>query len=201
MARVPFHGPIGAVRLGRVDGQLVAFPTAEELENSDLDLVVASTEQAVVMIEGFGEELPENEMGDAIMEAHRLNQEVIALQKELAQAAGLPPWELPETPIDPLRQTIYARYGEQLRQTKQIVMKGERNAAARELLNTIIKELVPTEGSAASPVGTEAPAGGPEGEAGHAGDSAPSPVPADTPVTPAASRRPSRRSRSGSSAS
>ena len=88
LARGPFLGPIGAVRLGRVDGQLVAFPTAEELENSDLDLVVASTEKAVVMIEGFGEELPENEMGDAIMEAHRLNQEIIALQKELVEAAG-----------------------------------------------------------------------------------------------------------------
>src|SRR5215471_17616942 len=123
LAQVPFLGPIGAVRLGRIDGQLVAFPTAEELENSDLDLVVASTEKAVVMIEGFGEELPESEMGDAIMEAHRLNQEVIALQKELAQAAGLPPLELPETPPDPLRQTIYAGYGEQLRQSKQIVMK------------------------------------------------------------------------------
>jgi polyribonucleotide nucleotidyltransferase len=181
MARAPFHGPIGAIRLGRVEGQLVAFPTAEELENSDLDLVVASTENAVVMIEGFAEELPEPEMGDAIMEAHRLNQEVIALQKELAQAAGQPPWELPATAIDPLRQTIYARYGDQLRQTKQIVMKGERNAAARELLNAIIKELVPTEGSAASPVvGSEAP----QGESGHAGDAAPSPVPADTPVTP-----------------
>src|SRR5215470_4028463 len=105
MARAPFLGPIGAIRLGRVDGQFVAFPTAEELENSDLDLVVASTEKAVVMIEGFGEELPESEMGDAIMAAHRLNQEVIALQKELAQAAGLPPLELPETPPDPLRQT------------------------------------------------------------------------------------------------
>ena len=91
LAQVPFFGPVGAIRLGRVDGQLVAFPTAAELEESDLDLIVASTEKAIVMIEGFGEELPEPEMGDAIMEAHRLNQEVIALQKELIEAVGLPP--------------------------------------------------------------------------------------------------------------
>ena len=91
LARVPFLGPIGAIRLGRIDGQLVAFPTAEELEKSDLDLIVSSTEKAIVMIEGFGEELPEPEMGDAIMEAHRLNQELIALQKELIEAVGLPP--------------------------------------------------------------------------------------------------------------
>src|SRR5437868_392834 len=57
LARVPFLGPVGAIRLGRVEGQLIAFPTAEELENSDLDLIVASTEKAVVMVEGFGEEI------------------------------------------------------------------------------------------------------------------------------------------------
>ena len=72
---------MGSIRLGRVDGKLVAFPTAEELEKSDLDLIVSSTEKAVVMIEGFGEELSDAEMGDAIMEAHRLNQELIELQK------------------------------------------------------------------------------------------------------------------------
>ncbi len=189
LAQLPYNGPIGAVRLGRVDGQLVAFPTAEELENSDLDLVVASTEKAVVMIEGFGEELPENEMGDAIMEAHRLNQEIIAMQKELTESAGLPPMEKPATPPDSLRQTIYAKYGDRLKETKQIVMKAERNGAARELLATIIKELVPAEGAATSPTtgpgGAESVSAGSEGgdESGH-GETAPSPVPADTPVTP-----------------
>ena len=148
LAQVPFYGPIGAIRLGRVDGQLVAFPTAEELENSDLDLVVASTEKAVVMIEGFSEELPENEMADAIMEAHRLNQEIIALQKELAEAAGRPALEMQPARADPLRQTIYARHADRLKEIKQIVMKAERNTATKELLNTIIKELVPAEGTA-----------------------------------------------------
>ncbi len=93
LARVPFWGPVGAIRLGRIDGRFVALPTAEELEDSDLDLIVASTEKAIVMIEGFGEELPEPEMADAIMEAHRLNQELIALQKELLAEVGLPPFE------------------------------------------------------------------------------------------------------------
>ena len=86
LARVPFFGPVGAIRLGRVDGQLVAFPTAAELEESDLDLIVSSTEKAIVMIEGFGEEIPEPEMGDAIMEAHRFNQELIALQKRTGRS-------------------------------------------------------------------------------------------------------------------
>src|SRR3954468_21931114 len=59
LARVPFYGPIGAVRLGRIDGGFVPFPTVDELADSDLDLVVASTDRTIVMIEGFGQELPE----------------------------------------------------------------------------------------------------------------------------------------------
>src|SRR5262249_43113681 len=106
LARVPFLGPVGAIRLGRIDGRLVALPTAEEQEDSDLDLVVASTEKAIVMIEGFGNELPEREMADAIMEAHRLNQELIALQKQLLADVGLPPLEPPVVPEEPLRHTI-----------------------------------------------------------------------------------------------
>ncbi len=144
LARTPFLGPVGAIRLARVDGQLVAFPTAQELEDSDLDLVVASTEKTVVMIEGFGEELPELEMGDAIMEAHRLNQEVIALQRELLEAVGVAPFEHPHVEADPLRGLILERYGERLRQVKQIVMKAERNSATREILEIAQKELAET---------------------------------------------------------
>ena len=177
LARVPFLGPVGSIRLGRIEGKLIAFPTAEELDNSDLDLIVSSTEKAVVMIEGFGEELPEDEMAEAIMEAHRLNQELIALQKELIAAVGLPPHEHPPVTIDPLRQTIYDRYAEQLRDTKQIVMKAERNAATKALLNTIIKDLVPAEPGAV-------PAASPSQETPPP-DAAPSPVPAEVEVTPA----------------
>jgi polyribonucleotide nucleotidyltransferase len=177
LARVPFLGPVGAVRLGRIDGRLVAFPTADEVAQSDLDLIVSSTEKTIVMIEGFGEELPETEMGDAIMEAHRLNQEIIALQAELIDAMGLPILEPPEVKIDRLRETIYERYGAALREAKQTVMKAERNSATRLLLESIIKELVPAE---PTPVVSAQPD---LGEHPVPGDPAPSPVPADAPVT------------------
>src|SRR3954471_20366880 len=52
LAQVPFHGPIGGIRLGRIEGQLVVLPTADQMKESDLDLVVASTSKAIVMIEG-----------------------------------------------------------------------------------------------------------------------------------------------------
>ncbi|WP_422926204.1 polyribonucleotide nucleotidyltransferase [Singulisphaera sp. PoT] len=146
LARVPFMGPIGAVRLARVEGELIVLPTSEEQVNSDLDLVVASTNRAIVMIEGFGDEIPEPEMLDAIMTAHRYNQEIIALQHDLVAALGLPPFETPQTPDDPLRQTLYERFAHELRGIKQIHGKADRNTASKELLKRITAEFCP-EGS------------------------------------------------------
>src|SRR3954451_14115392 len=131
LAQVPFNGPIGGVRLARIKGELVPLPNVEELRESDLDLVVASTSRAIVMIEGFGDEVPEPEMLDAIMTAHRLNQDVIALQHDLLAAAGLPPYEPPKPEPDPLLQTLYDRYAQDLKQLKQIHLKADRNSAVK----------------------------------------------------------------------
>jgi polyribonucleotide nucleotidyltransferase len=147
LARVPFFGPIGAIRLARVDDNYVVLPSVDEQKESDLDLVVASTDKAVVMIEGFGEELPEPEMFDAIMHAHKLNQEVIALQHALLEAAGLPPYE-PPTPIpDALVPVLYERYASDLKQAKQIHLKAERNNAVKELTKRAALELAPEGGT------------------------------------------------------
>ncbi|WP_337174162.1 polyribonucleotide nucleotidyltransferase [Paludisphaera sp.] len=161
LAKAPFLGPIGAVRLARVDGQLVPFPTAEEVAQSDLDLIVASTANAIVMIEGFGEELPESEMGDAIIEAHRINQELIALQYDLLEAAGHDRPEHRPAPPDGLKALLLERYGHRLREVKQIVMKQERNAATKEILEAAIADLIPADGEPAA-----VPPGGP-GEDAH----------------------------------
>ena len=170
LTRAPFQGPIGAVRLARVEGKLIALPTVEELEQSDLDLVVASTTKAVVMIEGFGEELPEPEMADAIMRAHHLNQEVIQLQFDLLEAVGLSIPEHVETPADPLRQVLHDRYAERLREIKQIVLKQERNRATKDVLDQVIKELIPADGT---------PLAVPTGHVGESGE-----APVEVPVTP-----------------
>ncbi|MGA7498275.1 MAG: polyribonucleotide nucleotidyltransferase, partial [Isosphaeraceae bacterium] len=170
LTKAPFQGPIGAVRLARVKGKLIAFPTVEELEKSDLDLVVASTTKAVVMIEGFGEELPEPEMADAIMRAHHLNQEVIQLQFDLLEAVGLSIPEHVETPADPLRQVLHDRYADRLREIKQIVLKQERNSATKDLLDQVIRDLIPADGT---------PLAVPTGHMGESGE-----APAEAPVTP-----------------
>ncbi|MFO0956370.1 MAG: polyribonucleotide nucleotidyltransferase [Isosphaeraceae bacterium] len=141
----PFLGPIGSTRLARVDGQLVSFPTAADMEKSDLDLIVASTNRAVVMIEGFGQEIPEPEMLAAILEAHRINQILIEMQHELRAAAGLPPLEHPPEAEDGLVNQLHERYSHALREAKKIVMKQERNAAVKELEGRVLAEMVPAE--------------------------------------------------------
>jgi polyribonucleotide nucleotidyltransferase len=148
LARVPFLGPIGAIRLGRVNDQLVVLPDADEIKESDLDLVVASTTERIVMIEGFAQEFPEPEMLEAIMTAHRYNQEIIALQHELLAVAGLPPYEKPHIEPDALLQTLHDRYAGDLRQVKQIHLKADRNSATKELVKKAVEELCPAEPTA-----------------------------------------------------
>jgi polyribonucleotide nucleotidyltransferase len=148
---VPFFGPIGACRIGYVNDQYVVFPTADELTTSILDLVVASTAHAIVMIEGFGKEWPEDEMAEAIMLAHQYNQELISLQHELRAATGLPPLEVPADEPDPLIATLHGRYAHDLRAAKNTVLKHERNDKVAELEKRVIAEMAAPEGIDAGP--------------------------------------------------
>ena len=86
---LPFLGPLGAVRLGLVDGQFIPFPTHDELEVSELDLIISGSREAVLMIEGFSRELPEDRMLEAIAEAHRYVRELCELQLELVEKLGV----------------------------------------------------------------------------------------------------------------
>jgi len=146
LAHVPFMGPIGSIRLGRIDGQLIPLPTGAELRKSDLDLIVASTDKLIVMIEGFGQELPEPEMYEAIMTAHRYNQEMIALQHDLIAAMGLPAWEKVVFEPDPIRQSLYEGFGRDLKQAKQTHGKADRKAAAKAVLDRAMSQYCPSEG-------------------------------------------------------
>jgi len=87
---IPFAGPIGAVRVGRVNGELVANPTHDERAQSDLDLVYVGTENDVIMIEGSAKEIPEAEFTKALEFAHGHAREMIQAQKELASMVGKP---------------------------------------------------------------------------------------------------------------
>src|SRR6201998_1196008 len=91
---IPFAGPIGAVRVGRVKGQLVVNPTHSQRQLSKLDLVYVGTSEDIVMIEGAADQLPEEEFIKAIEFAHPFVREIIEMQRELASVAGKPKREV-----------------------------------------------------------------------------------------------------------
>ncbi|MTI62565.1 MAG: polyribonucleotide nucleotidyltransferase [Methylophaga sp.] len=90
---IPFNGPLGAARVGYVDGQYVLNPAKAQLDNSALDLVVAGTESAVLMVESEASELPEEVMLGSVMFGHQQMQTAINLVKELQAEAGKPAWD------------------------------------------------------------------------------------------------------------
>ncbi len=85
---IPFEGPIAAVRVGRVEGQLIANPTLEQIEQSDVEIVIAGSRDAVMMVEGEAKFLTETEMLDAIFFGHEALQPLITIQEELAKLVG-----------------------------------------------------------------------------------------------------------------
>ena len=85
---IPFNGPIGAVRVGRVDGKFILNPTFQQLTTSDLDLVVAGTRSAVIMIESGSNELSEEVIFDAVKFGHKEMQPIIDLQEKMAKEVG-----------------------------------------------------------------------------------------------------------------
>jgi polyribonucleotide nucleotidyltransferase len=93
LSGIPFDGPIGAARVGYADGQYLLNPTATELAASQLDLVVAGTDRAVLMVESEAQQLPEDVMLGAVMFGHEQLQVVIQAINEMADAAGAPAWD------------------------------------------------------------------------------------------------------------
>ncbi len=87
---IPFGGPVGAVRIGYVDGAFVVNPTTTQMENSTLDLRVGGTEDAILMVEAGADEIPEDVMLEALRLAHESMQDVIRMQKEMAAQIGKP---------------------------------------------------------------------------------------------------------------
>ncbi len=90
ISEIPFLGPIGAVRVGRIGGKFVINPTFSQLADSELDLVVAGTRDAIMMVEAGAKILPEDVMAEAILFGHRSLQPLIDLQEQLREAVGKP---------------------------------------------------------------------------------------------------------------
>lgn len=140
---LPFAGPIASVRVGRVNGEFIAFPTVTDLEESDLDLIVSGSDESVAMIEGFAKEMPENEMADAIAFAHTVIRDVISLQRELYEKVQPEKIAFVAPPDDGVDTRLQADYFDELRLAKQTTLKQDRADAVAALKKRAQVALIP----------------------------------------------------------
>ena len=154
LSGVPFNGPIGAARVGYKNGAYLLNPSDKELQTSDLDLVVAGTEGAVLMVESQANELPEDVMLGAVMYGHEQMQVVINAIRELAAKAGKPAWDWQPAPAD---EALIAKVRElahdKLVAAYQIADKQERQAAVAAVHEAAQAALVSEDGWNAAAVG------------------------------------------------
>jgi len=137
---IPFLGPVGAVRVGRVDGQFVINPTVEQMERSELDLVVAGTKDAVMMVEAGAKELPESVMLDAIMFGHEEVKRIVALQEEMRAAVGKPKAEVKLHEPDPdVAAWVRERAADAIKEAVRSPIKQEREENVRRLKEQIVQ--------------------------------------------------------------
>ena len=141
----PFLGPIGAVRVALVGEDLVLFPTAAELAESKLDLIVAGSKESVLMIEGFGDQLPEDVMADAIMFGHEAISELCDLQLELAEKCGVEPPVVEAPEVNPFDKIVSERAYSRLKESKVGKSKADRHAISDEIKAELKGEFFPDE--------------------------------------------------------
>ncbi|MEQ8852291.1 polyribonucleotide nucleotidyltransferase [Gimesia sp.] len=145
LSPVPFQGPIGAVRLGRINGELITFPTREQIAESDLDLIVAGSSKSVLMIEGFGSQIPEDEMSAAIMHAHSELKKIIDLQLELREKAGVEPFVYEAPPENPFIAKLDDPIYQKLAAAMQSTVKAERREGTKVIHNELVEKFFPEE--------------------------------------------------------
>jgi polyribonucleotide nucleotidyltransferase len=137
ISKIPFLGPLGACRVGRVDGEFVVNPTHKQLESSDLNMLVGGTKEAINMIEVGAKELSESVIAEGIQKAHEAIQEIVAMIEELQ--AQVPVEK--EAPIVELDTGLYEKVNAEIRDKlvglKTIVGKQERNDAVNALFDEV----------------------------------------------------------------
>jgi polyribonucleotide nucleotidyltransferase len=150
LSQIPFLKPTAAVRIGRINNDFVLMPSHTQLEESELDLVVSGTREAITMIEGFAREMSEENMVQAILFAHQQIVILVDMIEELRQNAGLGPKEAPAPPAaNPLVALFRERFYNEFRERKQTSGKQNRADAVRELRERVIAEFLPTNGEPA----------------------------------------------------
>src|SRR6185312_13286560 len=139
---IPFNGPIGAARVGYVDGQYVLNPTKTQLAESQMDLVVAGTQAAVLMVESEAQQLSEEVMLGGVVFGHEQGNIAIAAINDLVRDAGKPAWDWqPPAKDEPFIAKITALAEQKLRAAYQIRSKQARTQATREAAASVMESL------------------------------------------------------------
>ena len=147
LSGIPFEGPIGAARVGYRDGTYLLNPSIEEVKTSDLDLVVAGTESAVLMVESEANELSEEVMLGAVVFGHEQMQAAIQAINELAAEVGNAPWAwTPPVANETLISSLAAQCEADLIEAFQVADKQTRYARIDEILNAAVEKLAAKEG-------------------------------------------------------
>src|SRR5947209_1352456 len=154
VSHIPLPTPVGAVRIGKVEGNFVINPSEDDLlEATDLDLIVAGTDEAILMVEAGANEIPEAEILDALDIAHEEIKKLCALQRELAERAGKEKLPVEAPRVDPeLFERVKASHGAALDAATQVVDKLERQAASKAVEEEVLEQYAPapTTGEAAA---------------------------------------------------
>jgi polyribonucleotide nucleotidyltransferase len=148
LSGIPYYGPLGAARVGYINDEYVLNPTKAQLEETELDLVVAATETAVMMVESEAKELSEEVMLGAVVYGHEQMQAVIKMISELTAEAGKDAWDwvAPE-PDTALIEKVASLAAADINAAFQIKAKGARSAKLEEITNRVLGELITEETS------------------------------------------------------
>ena len=140
---LPVAGTLGAARVGYIEGQLVANPTIQEMENSELDLILAGTEEGVLMVESEAQELPESTMLDAVNFGHEFYQNFIKEVHAFAGKTEIKTFEVPSLPdfYEGLQKDIVGKIADPIREAYGLVDKQERSQKLNEIRSSIIDNL------------------------------------------------------------
>ena len=140
---LPFNGPLGAARVGFIDGQYCINPTRSELEGSDLDMVIAGSDSAVIMVESEAKELSEDQMLGGILFAQQEMQGVIEAIKEMAKDVGKPSYEYEPKVLDAdLLASVEESYSEAIADSYKLQDKQERVQSLNSVKDTIVKSMI-----------------------------------------------------------
>jgi len=136
---IPWNGPIATVRVGRIDNALVINPTRDQIEESDLEMVVSGNDETIVMVEGEAKSMSESDMLDALKEAHIVIKEIIALQLELVETLNVQKdvFVIPE-PEESLVKAVEKAIGSQVTEIVTIVDKHKRSDAKSSMTESIL---------------------------------------------------------------